>query len=556
MTTPPDNQQVCSLLQSMPVFAQLDHPELEELANLFGLVEVSRGQRIYNEDRPGTYFYIIYSGKVHLTMQAGGEDGIAALLMPGDYFGEEVFFHPNQREYTATALTNCLLLRLIRTAEPQVSALAPGFKKSVSIMNKTRKLNRKLVLPWLNPGEVIFYISRRHPFFLWKRLILPIFFLCVSLIAGIALLAQGVLPPALAGAIGMVILIFFTLWIAWSGLDWSNDYFIITDQRIVWMERVAGIYDSRQEAPLSTILSVDVNRSFWGQVIGYGDVVVKTYTVPLILQNQRHPTQVAALVDEQWIRSKQTNRRNESAAVEAAVRRQLIGEVDAVQADTDTTNVFHENYRSGFIQTFFANLFKVRYEEDGIVTYRKHWYRLIAKIWQPVAGLILGMIVWMLRLYDVFTFLPTGTVFFVIVSFWIACIFWGGYEFVDWRNDVYQVTGDQIIDIYRKPMGREEKKSAPLENILSIEYRRRGIISLILNYGSVVISVGTEKFTFDDVYNPSDVQQDIFRRMKEREQKKKLTQIKDERTRMSEWLAAYHKYSSDLPRVTPDKEEP
>jgi hypothetical protein len=257
--------------------------------------------------------------------------------------------------------------------------------------------------------------------------------------------------------------------------------------------------------------------------------------------------EVAALVEEQWVRSKNVNRQSENAEIEAAVRQQLTGAHPAVEASDPQRGEVHESYEGGGLQSFFANLFKVRYEENGVVTYRKHWYRLVTKIFEPLAGILVGFVIWLLRLYDVFTLFPVGTTFLVVILFWIICLLWGIYEFIDWRNDIYQVTEDQIVDVYKKPLGSEDRKTAPLENILSIEYQRKGIISLILNYGSVVITVGTEKFTFDDVYSPSDVQQDIFRRMKQREQVNKQTHLKDERSRMSEWLAAYHKYSRDLP---------
>jgi hypothetical protein len=38
---------------------------------------------------------------------------------------------------------------------------------------------------------------------------------------------------------------------------------------------------------------------------------------------------------------------------------------------------------------------------------------------------------------------------------------WWFYEYVDWINDIYILTPDQIMDIYRTPLGREDKKTAP-----------------------------------------------------------------------------------------------
>jgi len=76
---------------------------------------------------------------------------------------------------------------------------------------------------------------------------------------------------------------------------------------------------------------------------------------------------------------------------------------------------------------------------------------------------------------------------------------------------------------------------------LSIEYQRKGFWGFLFNFGTVYISVGNMKLTFDFVYNPSEVQQDIFYRMGERLESVRQFEIDSERERASEWIAAYHK---------------
>ncbi|MCK5054287.1 MAG: hypothetical protein KAR65_08415, partial [Anaerolineales bacterium] len=66
-----------------------------------------------------------------------------------------------------------------------------------------------------------------------------------------------------------------------------------------------------------------------------------------------------------------------------------------------------------------------------------------------------------------------------------------------------------IIDIYKKPLAREERKVAPIENILGTEVDRKGLIGILLNYGDVVANVGTEQFIFEGVFDPVTIQQDI-----------------------------------------------
>jgi hypothetical protein len=137
----------------------------------------------------------------------------------------------------------------------------------------------------------------------------------------------------------------------------------------------------------------------------------------------------------------------------------------------------------------------------------------------------------------------TGITFlFIIFLVWV-------YRYADWRNDIYQLTNDQILDIYRKPLGREDKKTADLENILSLQHQRYGIIGLILNYGDVVAMVGATRFVFTGVYNPASVEQEIFERINARKKSKKDADDVRERERIADWLAAYYSQTETLRRA-------
>jgi hypothetical protein len=62
----------------------------------------------------------------------------------------------------------------------------------------------------------------------------------------------------------------------------------------------------------------------------------------------------------------------------------------------------------------------------------------------------------------------------------------------------------------------------------------------LLNYGTVYITVGGTKLSFDDVLDPAGVQADINRRRMARIAKKNEDNANVERERMATWLAAYH----------------
>jgi hypothetical protein len=126
---------------------------------------------------------------------------------------------------------------------------------------------------------------------------------------------------------------------------------------------------------------------------------------------------------------------------------------------------------------------------------------------------------------------------------------------MDWSNDKYEVTSEQIIDIDRKPFGTESRNAAQLESILGTNYIRHGILGNIFNFGTVNITVGGTQLVFEDVMDPASVQSDIDRRRMARKAKQDEARITAERERMAEWLAAYHHNAEDFRREQNKKTE-
>jgi hypothetical protein len=82
------------------------------------------------------------------------------------------------------------------------------------------------------------------------------------------------------------------------------------------------------------------------------------------------------------------------------------------------------------------------------------------------------LVIWLVRLGDGFTLLSPAAILGFSAFIWFCMLIWMGYAYLDWRNDLYQISADQIIDLDKTPLGKEEKKIAQIENILSIEYKR------------------------------------------------------------------------------------
>ena len=114
-----------------------------------------------------------------------------------------------------------------------------------------------------------------------------------------------------------------------------------------------------------------------------------------------------------------------------------------------------------------TRFFKVRFEQNGVITYRKHWLSLIRKCWIPLFILFVLLAIsfgwgWFQSTRPEMIFSPSGLLLCGGLVYGLD-LFWLLYCYLDWNNDIYQVTPTHILDIERKPLGEELTKSAPLE---------------------------------------------------------------------------------------------
>ncbi len=541
-----DLSRVLDLLSNSHLFRKLSEAQLTDLAKQFIETPLAEKTTLFEEGYDADSFYLVYEGQVKLTQKRGEKTRVLANLVAGDYFGEEAFFTHRPRSATVTAASDCTLLRMDYKRFAELIHEIPHLKANLQVSISSRRMARRRHWSWFNSDEVVYVLVRKHTFFLIKNLILPVLALAFGLALFVVLnfdfpVTRGTKLALLIGVAGVVLPL---LWGGWNALDWSNDYYFVTNQRVVWLEVVAGLYESRQEAPLTTILSVGIETDQLGRMFGYGNVVVRTFTGPIPLRHVGHPEQLASVVEEHWRRSKITSQKEDAAAMEQAIRAKVgmpPGAAAQVEQMPKPVGGVKRTVKPGFFQALFSNVFQVRFDVGEVVIYRKHWFVLLEATWVQLVLFVAIILVLIGRLVKWYTFLTTGVVVILSVLSLLIVFLWWLYNYIDWANDIYQVTADQIVDIERKPFGDENKKSAPLENILSIEYERLGALGIIFNFGSVYIKVGSTTFPFHYVFDPSQVQQDIFRRKLEREAKRKKAEKDAERDRLAAWIATYHR---------------
>jgi hypothetical protein len=549
-----DQPQIPAFLKDLYLFNSLDEIQISRVQQFFSSITRKVDEPIPASGDQGPAFYIIYEGQVALSKKIKGGNTQLDILVEGDFFGEEALLVKRSAPVSAKAVTPLVLLCARQDQFLQLIEEFPSVKDSLLHSINSRRIAESRHFNWLDVGEVIYQVRRRHPAILLLRLILP----GLVVLFGLFLAAlAGVFWPSEVVRNGALILAAITLgigfgWIIWSWIDWGNDYYVVTNQRVVWIEVVIGLYESRNEAPMNALLSINVLTSFLGRLSGFGDVVVTTYTNKITLDSVGDPNQLSALITEYWNRAKRNMQKTDYKEMQRSVRR-IVGDNQAPTVESPPPGAKPppfdqppDQFQEPSIWTnYFGNIFKTRFDDGTTITYRKHWYFLLRKAGWPT--LIILFLFLLVSSFDIMYYLgrvqflsPTVVTGLGFMLFILVLFPWWLYNYVDWRNDIYQVTDRSIFDIERRPFGSESKKSAALENILSLEHERIGFLGYILNVGNVLMNVGEAKFTFNNVYEPARVQQDVFSRMQQIRQKKQQEEVARERDRILKLLEIYH----------------
>jgi CRP-like cAMP-binding protein len=128
-------------LAGVPLFADLDRPQLEEIAHTFDEEVVPEGQRILRQGLSGSNVYVILQGEAAVVLS--GEE--IARLARGDFFGEVsvLLGEPPTADVVARTNLRCLVL-----PGPQLRDFLVRHPKVMFQMLRTVTLRLRNTLAW------------------------------------------------------------------------------------------------------------------------------------------------------------------------------------------------------------------------------------------------------------------------------------------------------------------------------------------------------------------------------------------------------------------------
>lgn len=534
---------------------------------------VSPGAILCRQADLGAHFFLIDEGEaiVQRVDDKGFQRPVGA-LRAGDSFGVTSLFYPEPRDATVIARTEMRVWTIQRAEFQELLRSYPRLRRELTLPDELLARQRMPQFDWLGPLEHVVYFSHRHWISLVRALWLPTALLLLFLLALTILVARGgllfdpTIPLLVVGGIYLAVLV-------WHWFDWVNDHFVVTTQRISYRQRVAFLYEARNEVPIDRVQNINVIVTLVGSRLGFGLMTIETaaQTGTLFLDCVPEPEQMRAAIWEQAERAQATQRATERRLMAEALSGYLGIDIDEalpherpegeLPADApDLLGPQKELSALGkaveWLQTLHI-LPQVRIATAEQVLWRKHPFFLLLKMAPP---LLLAMVAIPLAVLAQFGLPripwppPWGDYYafgmLVLAFFAMAWLVW---EVTDWSNDQYIVTNDRIIDVEQRPLFlRSERREASLGMIQNVRFEIPNPWAGLLNYGSVLVqTAGRGDFTFDHVGNPAEVQAEIFRRIEAYRERIRQQEAERRRREMAEWFAVYEELGHRLGEQPP-----
>ena len=444
---------------------------------------------------------------------------------------------------------------------------------------------------WQEVDEEIVLFERRHWLWLIGRLAL-VFVMVFAAYALLVAMADLLSVTLQWSTYALVALLLLGLPVAWFVIDYLNDYYVITNKRVLRHERVFLVYEDQQTAPLERIQDVTSQASIFGKLFNYARLTITTAGMGVILFEMiPNPESV-----EGKVRGLQGKARaGELGAQRENLRNKILSRLK-IRLTPDIpervlpqgmamppqltsgqrfwyrlTNPWRRFWRwlRSRPEAIYLTLIRVlpkhtqekllreraikksqeiKPMEDDIV-YRKHPWFLLKAAAIPLAvivGTAVLVIFGELRLSTFReSFRALGTAYAI---FLVVCFCWLWFRVENWRNDKYILTKTHITYIYKVPLGLyERRRQAEWEKVQNANYVVPGIWANMINFGTVVVETASVegKFEFLNIGNPRKVQQEVMLRLGLTRAAQAQRTRDQQQTALSETLEIYNELIQD-----------
>ncbi len=572
-------------IEQIGVFSGWSHADRVRLLGSMSHYHIPHSHLLTQQDEVADSLWILLPGgqaAVHALTPAG--DALPETRMEGpSFFGEAALREQTLATATLEAEAGSGWLRLHwqdfkaflnSTGRPDLAAQLR--LEQPAPVEHDRAHERRY--SWLEQGERVVIDVRRHWIAAVSRL-LPAF-VSTGLLGWLLLLIGWARLGTrfwwtLAGVLAVAAVV---SWV-WGIADYINDYLVITNLRAVRQEKVILVKESRQMSPLERVQDVQFRQGFWGNILGYADITIQTpgSSSSMVFDRVAHFEEVAAGIKKARDRRRKHYQATGKKQIYSALESRFGVTLDLpsrVWRPAPSVPSVPPPVRpaQGAALHWLARLAGIPREGGGRGLFRrgraaqpapppstgeryvwhKHWMILLRATLPPLLLTLLlaalGLFLWLSRWAGALT----GSALAVNLFLTAVALFWLWWQIEDWRNDIYILEREQLIDIEREPLGFEtHKRTANLSDIVDIQMRVPSPLHYIFNFGSVVVqTAATEgQFTFDSVSSPHEVVETIRRRMDQNRQAEERRQALQRAQEFPDWLEVYSRLDPNRERA-------
>ncbi|MFN4292832.1 MAG: cyclic nucleotide-binding domain-containing protein [Thermoflexales bacterium] len=546
-------------LRESTLFARLTDEEFKAVLRLMRARAMNEGQILTVAGAEDTNLYILRRGKMLIRApEKGGKDPVIRFVKPGEILNELPFITGHPSEVTIETVTPAQLWYIPRGEFQQLLAREGYIREHLTYTPEAEKyIKQRRRFDTQRPGELVLWFGRKH----WWVLLQSQWFTALMLtFAGAAFLPP--LRPIFSGLFGQVLVgaLLFAAFASflWFLIDWWNDYYVVTDQRVIHRERILVIYDSQDEAPISSVQKVTVERpNFISTVLDVGTLLIETLGARANIRFEwvAEPNRISKLILDQQARAQVEFAATERAKVRSELRREMEVGPKPLPAPAPASQANQRKQVLPFVRRVGIGLANLRNEvlprmrlvrAPDTIVYRKHWLALIGATTAPFLLLLLYLaamaFVWFsassLRrlLFETPAVVVVALLGFIL-SFWLV------WQYEDWRNDLYMLTTDRLIEYKRTPFGLlgTSQRTASLANVQNVTAVTKGFIDNLFNVGDVAIRTGgiDNELNFARVWNPRGVQRELVTRLEVYRAAQRDKEAARRRREFIEWIGIY-----------------
>ncbi len=538
--TPSQIEALIQFLQTVPLFEQLQEEELRVIANLAQRETIRVGHDIYRQSDDDKTLYIVYEGEVQLIhIDPAGSPNDVGIVRRGKMLGESALLLAEPHDVTALALTDVVTLVFKRETFMPLREQQP---RLWGHLMPSPIVAERLDAPqfgWQAQDEAVVLFTREH----WWGLVRRMFFPLLGLLGAITFVM--IVQQSLPNLVGLAVFVGFLILagiVGYIGIDWRNDYWVVTNKRIVHVDEIIFIRKKRSETPLPAITQVQFERhGMAAMIFDFGDLEVETFTGTIGMRDIPNPMRLKQEIQEEVEKVRSRERAAGRKGIRDDLERRIIAKETVVEVAPSAPE--EETPRPpitiGVIDYFFP---KFVWQQGNVIIWRKHWIVLWRQIIWPTLAIFfatLAFLNWYNGASPLGTMLEDG-------AWWVWPLLLGGlgawwwWLFEDWRNDEYVLTGNRVIEINRTPFSlNERRRESPLSDFQSTELKVVGPWQKLFRYGTLIIKLPGAAVEFKDIVNPARAQTEINKRLSEFNAKNAEKEAQARRTELTDWFAAY-----------------